>query len=134
VLLTALWCCGAVCPWCSLTAVPQELADAPKLKVLVLDPNPFSDKKLTKVHQSAGRWGCLVGSEMGAQPVLVDLSCQPGSRGTSVYLQQHWQQLCTFMEDVVRDVVREMLYGESHQVATMGYVFSHNVCQSLARC
>lgn len=43
---------GRVFLWCSLTAVPQELADAPKLKVLVLDPNPFIDKKLTKVLHS----------------------------------------------------------------------------------
>lgn len=34
---------------CSLTAVPQELASVPKLKTLVLDPNPFDDRKLTKV-------------------------------------------------------------------------------------
>ncbi|KAF8065610.1 Lrrc47 [Scenedesmus sp. PABB004] len=34
---------------CGLRAVPQELAAAPKIKTLLLDPNPFDDKKLTKV-------------------------------------------------------------------------------------
>lgn len=34
---------------CKLSAVPQELAAVPKLKTLVLDPNPFDDRKLTKV-------------------------------------------------------------------------------------
>ncbi|WIA16309.1 hypothetical protein OEZ86_007801 [Tetradesmus obliquus] len=34
---------------CALTAVPQELASAPKLKSLLLEGNPFDDKKMPKV-------------------------------------------------------------------------------------
>eukprot|EP00775_Hariotina_reticulata_P002001 gene2001-2323_t len=59
---------------CSLTAVPQELADAPKLKVLVLDPNPFNDRKLTKLlpWDKQSRFEVFVHQEVkGVRPFLV---------------------------------------------------------------
>ncbi len=38
-----------------MTAVPQALAAAPKLKALQLEGNPFDDKKLPKVCTESGR-------------------------------------------------------------------------------
>lgn len=42
---------------CSLKAVPQALAAAPKLKLLQLEGNPFDDKKLPKVCVWVGGGG-----------------------------------------------------------------------------